>query len=545
MIRLHVTIVSLLLILQTAYSQESKPLNRPKLVVGLMIDQMRWDYLYRYYDRYQEGGFKRLLNEGFSNENTYIDHLPTVTAIGHSCVYTGSVPSITGITGNEFIVRETGKNMYCAEDSTVQGVGTSGKGGQMSPKNLQASTITDELKLATNFRSKVIGIAFKDRSSIMPAGHFADAAYWFDSQANWITSSYYMQDLPKWVKKFNDEKRAVNYLKDGWNTLYPADSYVQSSPDDNPYEGPMKGTTRPILPVNAETLENNGARIIYSTPFGNAFALDFAKEAINQEQLGHNPANVPDFLAISLSSTDAIGHQYGVNALEVEDMYLRLDQDIAKFLQFLDEKVGHGEYTLFLTADHGASHNNPFYIDHKGSGGYVSDEVSKNLNKQILTKFGTDQVIQSLENDQVHLNHALIAQKGLNEETIRSFVVDYLRQVPGIAFAVDMDKVGSSSVPQPIRERIINSYNYKRSGVIQIIFDPQWKNGSPNQTGTGHSAWNPYDAHIPLLWMGWGIPAGSSNKVVSMCDIAPTLAAMLHIQEPNGNVGKPISFQKK
>lgn len=544
MIHIYALIASFILLTQALFAQESKPLSRPKLVVGLMVDQMRWDYLYRYYDRYQEGGFRRLLQEGFSNENTYIDHLPTVTAIGHSCVYTGSVPAITGITGNDFIIEQTGKRMYCAEDSTVQGVGTSGKGGQMSPKNLLVSTVTDELKLATNFRSKVIGIAFKDRSSIMPAGHFADAAYWFDDQANWITSNYYMNDLPAWVKKFNSEKRTTNYLKDGWNTLYPANTYLQSNPDDNPYEGPMKGTTRPILPINAETLAKNGPRIIYSTPFGNTFTLDFAKETINQEQLGNNPAKVPDFLAISLSSTDAIGHQYGVNALEVEDMYLRLDQDLANFFHFLDEKIGAGEYMFFLTADHGASHNNPFYIDHKGSGGYINTEALKDLDQLLLDKFGTDQLIRVFQNDQVHLNQLLITEKDLDEKSIRSFLVDYLRKVPGIAFAVDMDKVGSSAVPQPIRERIINSYHYKRSGVIQIIFDPQWKTGSPKQTGTGHSAWNPYDAHIPLLWMGWGIPHGSSNEVVSMCDIAPTIAAMLHIQEPNGNVGKPIRFKK-
>jgi len=541
--RISSFILSFLLLIHVGFAQEAQTLDRPKLVVGLMIDQMRWDYLYRYYDRYQDGGFKRILKEGFSNENTYIDHLPTVTAIGHSCVYTGSVPSITGITGNDFILEQEGKKMYCAEDTTVHGVGTTGKGGQMSPRNLLASTVTDELKLATNFRSKVIGIAFKDRSSIMPAGHLADAAYWFDHAANWITSSYYMEDLPAWVKKFNSEKRAANYLKDGWNTLYPANTYVQSSPDENAYEGPMKGMSKAILPISAETLKANGPRVIYNTPFGNTFTLDFAKEAIEQEQLGNNPAKVTDFLAISLSSTDAIGHQYGVNALETEDMYLRLDRDLATFFTFLDDKIGKGNYTLFITADHGASHNNPFYIDHKGSGGYIDGHALKDLSQQMQSKFGTSQLIRGFDNNQVHLNHALIAQNKLDEGAIRTFIVDYLRKVPGIAFAVDMDKVGSSSLPRPIRERIMNSYNYKRSGVIQIIYDPQWKTGSTHQTGTGHGEWNPYDAHIPLLWMGWGIPQGSSNQVVSMCDIAPTVAAMLHIQEPNGNVGKPILFK--
>lgn len=528
----------------SAIAQDSKAIQRPKLVVGLMVDQMRWDYIYRYYDRYRDGGFKRMLREGFSNENAYIDHLPTVTAIGHSCVYTGSVPAIHGITGNDFVLRQEGKVMYCAQDSTVHGVGVEGRAGQMSPKNLLASTITDELKLATNFRSKVIGIAIKDRSSIFPAGHFADAAYWFGEEAAWASSSFYLEELPVWVKKFNGEKHAAKYLEKGWNTLYPAHTYVQSSPDDNSYEGPMKGTTKPILPISSAILKANGLGAIRNTPYGNAYTLEFAKEAIEQEQLGNNKAQVPDFLAISLSSTDAIGHQYGTHALEVEDMYLRLDQDLADFFAFLDKAVGAGQYSVFLTADHGASHNNPFFLDHKGSGGYLPGNLKDSLNNELKAEFGVASIVLGIGNDQVHLDHHLIHQEKLNEKDIKSSIIDFFRNVEGITYAIDMENVGSATVAQPIRERIINSYNYKRSGVVQLINDPQWKSGATNQTGTGHSAWNPYDAHIPLLWMGWGIPQGVSNQVVSMCDIAPTLAAMLHIQEPNGNVGKPIDFGK-
>lgn len=540
---LHFFILAFLLFFQIVRAQERSPLQRPKLVVGLMVDQMRWDYIYRYFDRYKEAGFKRMLNEGFSNENTYIDHLPTVTAIGHACVYTGSVPAIHGITGNDFILKKDGQLVYCTSDSLVDGLGYAGNGGKMSPKNLLASTITDELKLATNFRSKVIGIAMKDRSSILPAGHFADAAYWFGQDANWISSSFYMDNLPEWVNKFNQEKRAAPYLKNGWNTLYPAESYVQSSSDDNPYEGAMPGMKRPILPISAEVLESNGLGIIRNTPFGNTFTLEFAQEAIIQEQLGRNVEGVPDFLTVSLASTDAIGHQYGVNALEVEDMYLRLDQDLANFFGFLDEHIGKGQYSVFLTSDHGASHNNPFFIDHKGSGGYLAANLIDSLNTQLASQFGFGSIVRGLNNDQVHLNHQLIDQKKLNEQAIKNRIVDFLRNTEGVTYAIDMDALGPGSVAQPIRKRIENSHNFQRSGVIQIIYNPQWKGGNASQTGTGHSVWNPYDAHIPLLWMGWGIPQGSSNEVVSMCDIAPTLAALLHIQEPNGNVGKPIVFK--
>jgi hypothetical protein len=189
---------------QKKTKNNSSALPRPKLVVGLMVDQMRWDYLYRFYDRYQQNGFKRMLNEGFTCENTNIDYLPTVTAIGHSTVYTGSVPALHGIAGNDFIIQATGKTMYCTEDPSVESVGTTSAAGKMSPRNMLASTITDELRLATNFRSKVIGIALKDRGSILPAGHSANAAYWFDDvSGNWVTSTYYMKELPTWVQQFN------------------------------------------------------------------------------------------------------------------------------------------------------------------------------------------------------------------------------------------------------------------------------------------------------------------------------------------------------
>ncbi|WP_084163818.1 alkaline phosphatase PafA [Olivibacter sitiensis] len=526
-----------------SFAQDNAALKRPKLVVGIMIDQMRWDYLYRYYDRYEQGGFKRLLNEGYSHENTYIDHLPTVTAIGHTTVYTGSVPSIHGITGNDFMYQLEGKVTYCATDTSVSGVGINGSSGQMSPKNLLTSTVTDELKLATNFRSKVIGIAIKDRSSIFPAGHFANAAYWFGNDAKWGTSNYYMDELPAWVKQFNESSLADDYLKNGWHTLYAKESYVQSSPDENPYEGAMKGMNKAVLPIDASILKKNGRGIIRDTPFGNSYTLDFAKAAIHEEQLGNNKNGCTDFLAISLSSTDGIGHQYGVNALEVEDMYLRLDQDLKAFFEFLDNKIGKDEYLIFITADHGASHNNPFFIDHRGGGGYLSLSQER-LNHHLDSIYHSPALVRSLMNDQVHLDYALIASKGLNLGNIKATIIDYCRRLPGIAYAVDMDRAGQSTVADPIRRRIVNSYNFKRSGAIQLVFDPQWKGGSDKQTGTGHSAWNPYDAHIPLVWMGWGIPkGGSSNQIASMYDIAPTISALLHIQEPNGNVGHPLSFK--
>jgi len=520
-------------------------LPRPKLVVGIVVDQMRWDYLYRYYDRYQDNGFKRLLNEGFTCENTQVDYIPTFTGPGHTCIYTGSVPAIHGIAGNDFIIQATGKSMYCTEDTSVQAVGSTSKAGQMSPRNLLTTTVTDELKLATNFRSKVIGIALKDRGGILPAGHTADAAYWFDDKTgNWITSTYYMKDLPQWVKDFNDQKLAENYLKQDWTPLYPISTYLQSTPDDNKYEGKFKGTDAPTLPVKTSALYKGNLGLIRSTPFGNTITLDLAVAAINAEQLGQHP--VTDFLAVSLSSTDYIGHQFGINAVEVEDTYLRLDRELATFLTYLDAKVGKGNYTVFLTADHGAAHNTAFLNDHQIPAGVWDDGVVlKELNAFLMDKYKTGELVRSLANYQVNLNYHTIEYLHLDKEELKKDCIKFLEKDPAVAFVVDMRKAQTADVPEALRNRIVNGYNIERSGEIQIILKPAWftghGSGDSGPTGTTHGTWNPYDNHIPLVFMGWGIKHGSIVRETHMTDIAATVAALLHIQAPNGSIGHPIS----
>jgi len=513
---------------------------RPKLVVGIVIDQMRWDYLYRYYDRYQAGGFKRLLNEGFSCDNTNLDYIPTVTAAGHTCIYTGTVPAIHGMAGNDFIIQATGKSMYCTEDSTVHTVGSTSKAGEMSPRNLLTTTVTDELRLATNFRSKVIGIALKDRGGILPAGHTANAAYWFDdATGSWITSTYYMNDLPAWVKKFNDQKLPEQYLKQDWNTLYPINTYLQSTEDNSPkYEGKFAGTDAPTMPVKTSQMLDKGLGLIRSTPYGNSLTLDLAKAAITNEALGKN--TVTDFLAVSLSSTDYIGHQFGINAVEIEDTYLRIDRDLSSFFTYLDNTVGKGNYTVFLTADHGAAHNTAFLNDHNIPAGVWPDNtIMKNMNSLLEGKYGVKKMVLSLDNYQVNLNNLAIADKKLSEYAVKQDCIAFLQKQEGVAFVVDMQNAQTANLPEALRTRIVNGYNIERSGAIQIILKPGWFDGH-GTTGTTHGTWNPYDTHIPLLFMGWGIQHGHTNLPTHMTDIAPTVAALLHIQTPNGTIGVPL-----
>jgi predicted AlkP superfamily pyrophosphatase or phosphodiesterase len=513
--------------------------QRPKLVVGIMVDQMRWDYLYRYYERYAAtGGFKRMLNQGFSCENTFINYTPTITGCGHSSVYTGSVPAVHGITGNGWYDYELGRSVYCSEDKSVKTVGSTSTAGEMSPKNMLATTICDELRLATNFRSKVIGIAIKDRGGILPAGHSANAAYWYDSRnGNWITSTYYMNELPKWVQSFNDKKHVDAFYEKGWNTVFPINSYVQSTKDENAYEGKPFGAEQKSFPYDLKRFIGKNYGTIASTPHGNTLTLMMAKEAIANEELGKDI--ITDFLAVSFSSPDYIGHSFGPNSIEAEDGFLRLDKDLGELFDYLDKTVGKGQYVSFLTADHGVAHVPGFSTEHKLPGGVVDDNrMVGDLNKQFKTTYGIDNIILSAQNYQISLNHRSIDSAKLDRPAIVKAVINYAKTIKGVDRVFEIDKIMEQPMNVMVKERMANGWHPKRSGDIQIIFAPGWIDGGP--TGTTHGLWNPYDSHIPMLWYGWGIKPGKSNQEVYMTDIAPTIAALLRIQMPSGCVGKPI-----
>lgn len=516
--------------------------QRPKLVVGIVIDQMRWDYLYRYQKRYTDSGFKRLLNDGFSCENTVIPYVPSVTAIGHTCIYTGSVPSIHGIAGNNFV--KNGEKVYCTDDDTVKPVGSNSEAGLMSPRNLWVTTIGDEMKIASNGRAKVVGVALKDRASILPAGHNPDGAFWFDDKSgNFITSTYYMNQLPKWVEAFNGKKLPEHYLSEKWNTLYPKDTYTESTSDENEYENGIKKGVKATLPLNLpELYKKYGYNIIRNTPFGNSLTFDMAKAAIDGEQLGADDET--DLLAVSCSSTDYIGHQVGTHAVETEDTYLRLDKAIADFLSYLDTKVGKGNYLVFLSADHGAMNNARFLQDRRIPAGNWDDGVAaKKLNEVLAKEYpNTGDLVKTVMNYQVFFNREAIKNQHLDFAKIKQTVVDFLKEDSCVLYACDMEKTMTESIPEEVKYRIVNGYNRERSGDVQIVLKPNFY--THGMKGTDHGAWNLYDTHIPLVFMGWGIKHGATTKRTFMTDIAPTIGALIHVQAPNGCVGQPISFTR-
>lgn len=510
--------------------------NKPKLVVGIVVDQMRYDYLYRYSEKYSKGGFKRLMNEGFNCKNNHYHYAITTTGPGHAAIYTGSVPAINGIVGNEWYNPLSNRNVYVVEDSTVQTVGgkPTADAGKMSPKNLLTTTITDQLRLSNNFKSKVFGVSIKDRGAILPAGHVANAAYWFDEETgNWISSSFYMKDLPDWAKAFNAQKIPDKILAQKWETLLPIDQYTESEGDDQPYESELPEEKKPVFPHSIKNYMT-----IPNSPFGNTMTKDFALEILKNENLGKGSAT--DFLCVSFSSTDYIGHSFGTQAIEIEDCYLRLDRDIENLLQNLDNQVGKGNYLVFLSADHGVADIPAFLKKHNIAAGTADgSKDSKFLNSQLEAVFGEGKWIKAMNNYQIYIDRELMKQKKVSYQQIHEVLKENLLSLGSpVQDVINLKDISGAVIPDYYRSYINNVYNPKLSGDFFVLLEPAWFYG--RKKGTTHGTMYAYDTHVPLLFYGWKVPQGETVERTHIADIAPTLAALLNILEPNGTVGKPI-----
>lgn len=533
-------LVAALTSIQCFAQKKADSLKRPKLVVGIVVDQMRWDYLYKYYPLYIEtGGFKRMLKQGFSCENTFIPYVPTVTAAGHTSIYTGSVPAINGIVGNEWFDKATNKVVYCSDDDSVNTIGANDDAGKMSPRNLVVTTITDELKLATNFSSKVIGISIKDRSAIFPAGHIANAAYWYDPAiGNFISSSYYINALPQWVTDFNNRKLPDSLYSLNWDISLPKEVYKKyCGADEQPYEKKPFGTDQKHFPYTLTSFIKKDYSKISSTPHSNTMLEALAESAVINEALGKNA--VTDFLAVSFSAPDYIGHTFGSESWEQLDDYVRLDKLIGSFFTFLDKQVGKGNYLVFLTADHGVANSPGFAQLHNLPGGAFNDNNFINdLKQELQTKFKSAAILKGYYEDQLLLDHVLIDSLKLSEDAITESLIQFAEQRPGIARAFSVRNINNTTFTSVQKQMFSNNYYPQRSGDIQIVLQPGYVSGDGR--GTSHGLWNAYDAHIPLVWYGWNIKAGKTNRETYMTDISATLAALLHIQMPSGCIGKVI-----
>ncbi|TAL58800.1 MAG: alkaline phosphatase family protein [Bacteroidetes bacterium] len=524
--------------------------GQPKLVVGIVVDQMRHDYIQRYWNKFGNEGFKRLVNEGFSCNNTNYNYVPTFTGPGHASIYTGATPSVHGIVSNEWREKMTGDRIYCADDKSVTTLGGKSNAGQMSPKNLITSTVGEELRKATNNASKVIGIALKDRGAILPAGHKSTAAYWFDvSTGNWISSSYYMKELPAWVNGFNKKESAKKYLTRQWSTLLPIELYTESDADDNICEESFKGKEKPVFPYDLPSLmKNNGSLgLIRSTPFGNSFTKDFVLETIKNEKMGKG--TVPDFLCISFSSTDYIGHQFGPQSVEVEDCYLRLDKDIADFLKFMDEWVGKSNALVFLTSDHGASEAVPCLQKKNMYTGVIHEKAISDSLKKFLLRTYKDTLMVIVNDFDVYFDRKKIELKKYDIQEIRQSVAGYLPSLKGIAYAISSDKIQEDRLSSPgrweqdtIHLKVKAGFYSERSGDVTFVLKHGWLQGY--EKGTSHGSPYKYDTHVPLIWWGHTVSYGSTEEDLTITQIAPTVSDILKIPVPNGCTTKAIQLVK-
>jgi predicted AlkP superfamily pyrophosphatase or phosphodiesterase len=513
----------------------------PKLVIGLVIDQMRYDYLTRFSDRYGKNGFKRLLEKGFSIESAYYNYIPTYTAVGHASIYTGTTPDNHGIISNNWYDKFLKKSIYCVDDNNYKTVGNSGDRGRKSPFRMHTTTVTDQLHLAQNMNGKTIGIAIKDRSAILPAGHTANGAYWFDGGKNgqWISSTFYMDSLPKWVIDFNNSGKANGYLENPWNTLYDINTYTNSIIDDNVFEGKFKGETTTSFPHNIPNLraKNGDFDILKGIPSGNSFTADFTKAAIIGEKLGKG--KFTDFLTVSFSSTDYIGHQFGPASKEIEDTYLRLDKDLADLLAFLDKQVGQNNYTVFLTADHAAV-DVPAYLQSLKIPAHYFDVKKFRQNVLAITKkyFNSIELIENISNYQIFLDKQKIESLGLDKNTVAEKLVEEVITLEGIYKAVTAKTLQTNRFTDGIMNSLQNGYNQKFSGDVMLI--PYPATLTRGRTGTSHGSGYSYDTHIPMIFYGNGIKKGISKKRYEIIDIAPTIANLLKIEAPNSSTGKII-----
>jgi len=519
---------------------KSNEFERPKLVVGIVVDQMRYDYISRFWNGYSEGGFKRLVKEGFNFKNNHYNYAPTSTGPGHASVYTGTTPASHGIIGNDWYDKEIGASVYCAADNTYASVGTASLAGQMSPKQLLTTTISDQLKLHTQSRSKVIAIALKDRGAVLPGGHTADAAYWFHgkNEGRWISSTFYMESLPSWVTQFNS--KVPQQYKKPWNLLKSEKAYIQSGLDKNNYEGAYKGETTAVFPHDLVSLwEANGAYdILKATAYGNSLTTDFALAALKGENLGKGLDT--DFLAVSFSSTDYVGHQFGVNSREIEDTYYRLDLDLERLLKALDAQVGPGNYSLFLTADHAAVQVPSYLKDLKIPSGYFDSKVFKDkLNAYVVDRFGSEDLIENISNYQVFLNRGLATQLDIDLREMQEDLAQFILQDSAVERTYTSYQMWGEEYTKGIPYILQNGYNSKRSGDVLFVLKPAVI--SYSKTGSTHGSPQIYDTHTPLLFFGKGFKRGASYERSEIPDIAPTIAAMLGIAFPNGTTGKPLT----
>ena len=501
---------------------KEKDSQKPKLVVGIVVDQMRYDYIYRFWNDFGDNGFKKLVNEGHFFRNAQFGYVPTYTGPGHASIYTGTTPSVHGIIANDWYDKNSGDYIYCAGDGDMhtvcnceqKNVDVVSTDGKMSPHHMLTTTFGDELKLFSD-ESRVVGISLKDRGAILPAGHAANAAYWMDSEGKWITSSFYMNNLPDYVEKINDNNPSQNYLKGEWS---------------------VKGEFSHNLDA---LLLSSGGSAIKKTPFGNSILKDLAIEIIKEEKLGQGDNT--DVITISFSSTDYIGHQYGPHAPEIKDTYIRLDQDISDILKTVEKHIGYENTVLFITADHGVVSEPKELLERNIPSGYFDGSIMKTeLLSHLDIIYGKGDWIKNYSNNHLFLNHDLIVERNINLEEIQRKCAQFFLKYEWVKNTYTATQLNENEYQNSFHSLVQRGYNQKRSGDVIVSLQTGWLKSHWKGGGTTHGSSYSYDTHVPLIFWGGAIPQGQTDRKVNIRDIAPTISTILGTAYPNGCTGNPL-----
>lgn len=506
------------MLLSVSLIAQTPPAARPKLVLLVAIDQFRYDYFPRFKSEYT-GGLKLLLDRGANFVDAHLEHYPTVTAIGHSTMLTGAIPATSGIIGNDWFDRATGKHVTSVEDRSVQLIGAP-NGIGASPRRLLVSTVGDEMKRAGWDHPKVIGMAMKDRSAILPSGHMADAAYWYDSSTGgFFSSTYYFPKLPQWVSEFNDARYGDAFANKQWQSA-------------------AEGRLERRLPPEAGKVLYTG---INNSPFGNEVLERFAERAIDAEKLGQR--GTTDLLTISFSSNDAVGHAYGPDSPEARNVSIAVDRTLGRLFDFLNKRIGLNNVIVVMTADHGVSPVPEVLLDQKMPGGRILPEPDLRsffypIQQALVKQYGPGKWILNTAGSSPYLDYELIAAKKLNISEVQRVAAAAIAAAPHVARVYTREQLLTSrGWADRIDARVLRGFNASRSGDLEIVLEPYWIRGTTKAT---HGTPFNYDSHIPLVFMGPGIRPGRYYQAAALNDAAPTLAAILDIEVPSGSVGRVL-----
>ena len=526
--------------------EPSPTLEKPRLVLQITVDQMRGDFPMRYKDRLGEGGFRYLLEKGTHYINAHYQHADTETPIGHAALFTGTYPAHNGIVAGNWFDKDKGRVIYNCEDDRYPMIGKEpAKGEGRAPSNLLSSTIGDELVISNNGQSRMFSVSIKDRGAVLPGGHTGKAFWYSKSDGSFTSSTYYYQEHPDWVTQWNAKKLADKYKDTSWELLHDVSTYVFGKDDDRPFEVDLfgLGTTFPH-PVKGDS-EYFYASLI-ATPFGDELTADFAKTLIKEEKLGQGKNT--DFMAISFSVTDYIGHLFGPSSLEAEDNVLRVDRLLADLFRFIDEQVGLDQTLIIVSADHGMCEA-PEHLQSLGFevGRLTSETIVKGTVRNALeARLGVpEDVIRLYEHPYVYLNEEEIQKTKYSIAEIETVVAEEIIKIPGIIGAVTRtDLLKGSFAPTPINTKILNNFHLKRSGHVHVIADQFWffayaMETTPEIAAIHASPWT-YDSYVPLFFAGNNMPAQQIARPVTPYDIAATIAVRLEIKPPSGSVGIPL-----